>query len=919
MEVPQVEFLERLNKKAVARVAQNSQRALRDAQLENLQNQMAERGARLQEDLEKLKTVKKKGKDQQILNVEVRDQTTEFDIDEQYDGYRLAEEEGDDVGENFQKLLEAGRIVTDLSRELEVEVDVEEPDLDQQGNPQFDPQGNLITRTVKKKLFEGDELKKTLGTELYQPLVREGLMPETFVPDDFSETREMLDGSFGAYKERLEKEGLNHKVFSPENLAMASTLFTSGVAFVGSAGTIKGAVELDPTTVVPEYLEPGLSVFTENLHENRDMAAIADMTALTFDVLMTGKDAVSDIGALVSGSKSKEMIAPMRKIGMAISSISGIVLSQSIQGPNIPSTLAVGLSTLFNGKVDNSKVALGLIEALDETKKKDVGIQQAARVVGAAIDTALNEVDIKPATDKSLTHDCASAMSAIDFAAVAEDLRAQRYDRVVNAFEKMATIALDGCKTPIIAYLDSHAVGLDQTLQARITQELTDNINADAEESRRELAAIENERDEAKKASLIEEKIKQLERATKAMDWAVKLSSMSFAVASKFIGPLAIGGSLVKLIENTVKATARACDAAIFLEKKEDMLRAASPYSSAVANFVHNSRIQATHYSINAALDGLNIVGAVVETLGYASGMGAAAGAAAGKIIQATAAAGQALEAVLYEIAKRVDLERAWHFYRAALARPDNRKMGLKALKENPTLAKYAAAWGAVVKQDVLVADFVRSTGLSAESLRDPKAKVDQVVKYLELRMPDDNVAVGRSGKSDWEPATIELTAVCFVSAKAAAVKKAKLKDDSSREVEMALANYENDALSIRKTLASTLPAPVKLAKAGEMLGKGAMCWHNDTLYKNTAGKVITLPAGLAQTGFDLGTEAGIEVKESRDNITRLKRCCGKVTTSLMLYKPLTTKDERHLEMANFCSTLLELTRESEEVLTPAR
>ncbi len=390
----------------------------------------------------------------------------------------------------------------------------------------------------------------------------------------------------------------------------------------------------------------------------------------------------------------------------------------------------------------------------------------------------------------------------------------------------------------------------------KITKEMSDNIAKDKEESQAELAKILNEKDEKNRASLIEQQIAKLEKQTKGIEWAVRLAKLGFDVATKFIGPLAIGGSLVKLLENTAKATARACDAYIFLEQRQDMLNAASPYSSPVANFVDNARLQAAHYAINAAMDGLNMAGAIVETLGYATGPGAAIAVTVGKLMQASAQSAQALEAVCYEIKKRVDLERAWSFYRQALTRPENRKLGLMAMQKNPTLAKFAVAWGAIIKKDVLVVDFVQRTGLTAESLRDPKAKVADAVKYLELRFSDDNVVVGRKVEASWAPEKVELTLACFAATKARAIKSGKLEDSPTRTIEMALANFESEAKSIYDKFSKALAANHPIGTDGMKVPAGGHFWHKRALYHNAQTANRQLPAWVS-TDLHLSDQGG--------------------------------------------------------------
>ena len=83
--------------------------------------------------------------------------------------------------------------------------------------------------------------------------------------------------------------------------------------------------------------------------------------------------------------------------------------------------------------------------------------------------------------------------------------------------------------------------------------------------------------------------------------------------------------------------------------------------------------------------------------------------------------------------------------------------------------------------------------GLTAEELSDPKSKTSEVVKYLELRMPEDNVVVGREVPKDgWAPAESEITLTpsSWIGAKSLAEKIGKVEVQDTRELELALKSY---------------------------------------------------------------------------------------------------------------------------------
>jgi hypothetical protein len=304
-------------------------------------------------------------------------------------------------------------------------------------------------------------------------------------------------------------------------------------------------------------------------------------------------------------------------------------------------------------------------------------------------------------------------------------------------------------------------------------------------------------------AGMLERRIAQLDRDMAIMKWGANLVSLGLDTAATFIAPLAIAGCAVKMLKNLYEAARRTADTVAFSEKRQGMYNAASAYSAPVSNFIHNGGLQAAHYYANAAFEAAKMIGAIIQCAG-------AIAAPAGAILTASAGAAQAVEQVLYEAKKRYDLEKAWDTYKLALSRPQNRRLGLIAMKKNPTLAKYAVAWGAVIKGDPLVVDFMAACDLNESTLKDPKANVDRVVTYLEKRMPDDNVVTGRDMSKGpvpgWAPTKLELTAANWLSAKTRSIEQGKVAPRDSRELELALIDLEQKLPAWRHA-AATKPA----------------------------------------------------------------------------------------------------------------
>ena len=236
------------------------------------------------------------------------------------------------------------------------------------------------------------------------------------------------------------------------------------------------------------------------------------------------------------------------------------------------------------------------------------------------------------------------------------------------------------------------------------------------------------------------------------------------------------------MVKNAKEAYKRWADFTAFLEDRQAMVNAASAFSAPLAQFIHNSTQQHLHYTLNAAMEGMKIVAAALQ-------MGAIT-APAGVGMSAGIAASQSIEGIVYEAKKRWDLSTAWDTYKQALENPENRKFGLIALKKNPTLAKYAVAWGALIKKDPLVSDFMGDCGLNKDTLKDPEANVDLVVKYLEKRMPDDNVVVGRDYSAVGK---VELTMKFWIKERTKGRNQTRCEPQETKRLEFLLSQWETE------------------------------------------------------------------------------------------------------------------------------
>ena len=798
MEAGKKVWLQELGAKATLQKALQDRQATKDAVMARAAAAVSLKAAEIYEGMNKKATRpndKKKKDGLSLLDEKGRGQIEEFDLDEMQDGYAL------DTDDHAAQ-LKAQHIAEQIAKEFEVEADEIDPDtgavvlievdeVDDKGAPT----GKKVKVPKKGPLFDAKEI----GPALYQPLVRQGLLPETLVPNKYSATKEMLTGSFDAYAERLKKE--KPKGFWDENKGLIIQAGKTAAALGSAAGTLNSAANVTAAKDNESYdiADPDNHVsFFKTLKSGKnsdglaDISAAADLISFTVGLAATGNEvreavgggeaeAPEDVDVAAATRKAKGGLLAQQMVTHACAALAGAIDA-------VAPDLGIVASSAFGALVKAPVLAAHIRAAdADKLKKQLSGAYEKAilacdpkTVSSTAVMTAAGTA-MKTAFDAKLKEsDLKAALDAPDLAK-ALDLVSKAADEAAKAGTKLQTF-VDEIKDP--ANRDAIGKSMAAAVNKVFEDEQAEQRAADLEEDQAITAARELKADGMKVAGLIDRKIKALKQQQALIKWGATVAGMGFDVASKVIAPLAIGGSAVALAQNILLAVQRTRDFVAWVDSNRDMVRAASPYSSAVGNFTKNAAVQALHYEISAAVELVKIIGAVTECSGL--------GAAAGKAVQAGATIAGAIEALLYEANKRYDLEKAWIQYRLALVRPENRKLGLIAIRENPTLAKYAVAWGCCEKHDPIVGDFMSKCGLNAETLKDEDANVGKVVEYLETRMPDDIVVVGRDvAVGNWAPSPIALTSLCWASAKNRGVKDAGLQALETRAVDAALFELE--------------------------------------------------------------------------------------------------------------------------------
>ncbi len=275
----------------------------------------------------------------------------------------------------------------------------------------------------------------------------------------------------------------------------------------------------------------------------------------------------------------------------------------------------------------------------------------------------------------------------------------------------------------------------DQADFEQVGKDIVAEIEKEREEFQKQLKGLDNPAIDQKSVNKL---IAQIERDRTIVLVAVTVAQGGFEIASNFLAPLAIGTEAVKMAANIAAAVQRAVDLRKFLDEAAGAKAGTSPYLSSIQNFADNQKDQLAHHAIAAALNGAKIIAAAAAT---AFPMAAPAVTIVGAV--------QSGAEALYQFNTQQAVVAAWDVTKVALNDPQNRRMGLKARRMNPTLAKYAVAYGAIEERDPVAVHMAKACGLDADTLANKDTNAKKVKEFLEKKFDEDSKVTGRIKKDD--------------------------------------------------------------------------------------------------------------------------------------------------------------------------
>ena len=317
--------------------------------------------------------------------------------------------------------------------------------------------------------------------------------------------------------------------------------------------------------------------------------------------------------------------------------------------------------------------------------------------------------------------------------------------------------------------------------QSTVIEEANKNLDKQVMEEAKSFREMLNKGmngDLESQARTVEAMILQIKRDQMIVDLAFKLTSMPAQVVAAFLPQAGIAVSGIELIKHLKLAAEHLMALVEWRENTGDARAAMSVQAEAMINRANLEAKHTMKATYDAITDAINIVGGALACAGHL--------APAGHVLATTNKAVHAIVEVLYKFYNKKLIHDQWKLYLKALNNPEDRIVVRKAIRENPTLAKYVIAYGAEVEANPVARNAMRKCGLDAEVLDKKDTNVQKVEAYLEALYPEDPVVLAVvSRPKDWWPGPLELSSGCIAAFASAAASKPgqKLKPGAAKSL----------------------------------------------------------------------------------------------------------------------------------------
>ena len=647
---------------------------------------------------------------------------------------------------------------------------------DDDGVPLFDPD-------------KPDEFAKAF----YEPLVREGIIPENAVADQFSEVSRTMEGAMGLYDERLKAYSMElskpQKILDtvdlPVSLLAAGAQAASGAWIATeaarnfgidftSADAMLASDKFKAETKVPEIIAGAAACLSS-------AKKAADAVVTKGDLQTAGDVMVASIGKLLTpiiGKDATKVFTNIATVACHAAPLGQAVYKEDISallkqlGNSIgDSLLAANSDPAYRTAAAAIKGEFAALSKIAETAKDNsdayTKILQAAVGAGTAAgreiantfkDRATADLAQRKSTMSKEDYDQAKIdvgnfFKAIDGGEKFADEKAEAGIALQDTLKKLAKKTEDSVNKTQLEELKKKAnKATEEQLQALLSA-------PDAEFQRvLEFGFAQDEDDPAAKGISEEMRLKSLEtlladlqRRQKMVDLATAIANGGVGAVEKLVPGLSAVAAGTKTIVAMAETVQKYRQLLTWSQNMKDAKAAVTVQYEVMVNRYGLQREQTIASGLNALIQAIDTIGKAMMAAGHLAPIGVA-------VSVASSSADAVIKASLKATTK-AKMAAAWKTYKAALENPNDRITAREALRENPTLAKYALAWGAVHDGNRIAQSALDSCGITEASLQTPGADVAKVVKYLETYFRDDPQLLREVPVAEkWYPGEIELT-----------------------------------------------------------------------------------------------------------------------------------------------------------------
>jgi hypothetical protein len=757
------------------------------------------------------------------------------DLDTVHD---LPKVEGMDAGD-FTRLMEAQSIIVEEAEGLR----------------------KLVNKAKKQPLFT----EREISDAIWEPLKRRKLVAENAIPDRYSEVSQTFAGASEAYQERLaaytdglgkfEKLAAKMGVAKDVIDACASTATTvvQGLAQNGVNINLSLATDIIKltTATLSGSLDAGQTLARKGLTADTANAFVNAALGMATASVSTGLDRYGDWGETVAtavnnglrftvkgGSfiakcKKKDFTGAFQDLGDAIGACCQAIGS-SMEAPGKSKTDDSEGATGYSINLGEVGTIIGDAVGKVPSVAKFIKACKDGDVTAADLASLFNDV-LKEAVDASAkwwadqeqNHGWAEVKDGKKKAndqRIDDDEESDRIDKVAgeDAFDGMSKIFAElqkkkGPELEDFLKANPQLKKLAETVkkqQESVIEDAVKNMDKEIQDEAKKFRALlrrgetgDEEGDEDIES--IEEMILVIKRDQMLLELAGKLAGMTAQVVAAFLPQAGIAVSAVDLMKNFALAAQHLFEYAEWLDNAADARSAMSVQVEAMINRADLSSSQALEASIKVLENAVLIVGGALSLAGpYAPAGHIATTVAKGTIV---------IKDVIVKFYKAYQLKKNWELYEKALTNPGDRKLVRKAIRKNPTLAKYVIAYGAEEGNNPIARNVMRKCGLSGEVLDSKEANVQKVEAFLEALYPEDPVIlVAVSRPEEWWPGPVEFSSACLISFVGAAEnkKKDKLKKGQCTGLISGFTAVETLAENVRKLRNDWMKAGVAAGNA---------------------------------------------------------------------------------------------------------